>query len=221
LGANGSGKNTLAKHFNALLIPTEGQCQVNGLDTKNADNHLQIRKLVGFVFQNPDDQIVNNIVQEDVAFGPESLQIPSEEIRRGVDCALELIGMQGFKTHAPHMLSGGQKQKIAIAGVLALSPQAIIFDEPISMLDPKSRKEMLETIRSLHASGKTIILITHNMQEVEDADKIILLRKGEIVAEAPPKEIFENQELIKSCSLGLPPIMELKRLIAHDTRFQK
>ena len=210
LGANGSGKSTLAKHFNALLIPTHGQCIVNNLNTNDEKNTFKIRSKVGMVFQNPDNQIVSGIVEEDIAFAPENLGINPEEIRRRVDNSLSAVNMSDYALHAPHLLSGGQKQRIAIAGILAMNPEIIVFDEPTAMLDPQGRKSVLNIIKTLHKQGKTIILITHNMSEVEIADRLILMNEGEIISIDTPENTFANPPLIHSCGLELPQIRQLE-----------
>ena len=210
LGSNGSGKSTLAKHFNALLAPTEGDCIVNGMNTKDEENLFKIRANCGMVFQNPDNQIVSGVVEEDVAFALENLGVPSPQIRTRVDDALKSVGMSSYALHAPHLLSGGQKQRIAIAGILAMNPEIIVFDEPTAMLDPEGRNSVLKIIKSLHKQGKTIILITHNMSEVEDCDKLILLKEGRLISQGTPTEIFSNVPLIHSCGLELPQIKQLE-----------
>lgn len=210
LGHNGSGKSTIAKHMNALLIPTEGTVIVDNLDTKDLNNVWNIRSKAGMVFQNPDNQLVATIVEEDVAFGPENLGIESKEIRRRVDESLERVGMSEYKRHAPHLLSGGQKQRIAIAGILAIQPECIIFDEPTAMLDPSGRKQVLETIKEINKKyGITIILITHYMDEAAQADRIIVMDQGSIKMEGTPKEIFPQVERMKQIGLDVPQVTEL------------
>ena len=210
LGHNGSGKSTIAKHMNALLVPTEGTVIVDGLDTKNPENIWNIRSRAGMVFQNPDNQLVATIVEEDVAFGPENLGIESKEIRRRVDESLERVGMSKYKRHAPHLLSGGQKQRIAIAGILAIQPECIIFDEPTAMLDPSGRKQVLETIKEINKRyGITIILITHYMDEAAQADRIIVMDSGSIKMEGTPREIFPQVERMKKIGLDVPQVTEL------------
>ena len=210
LGHNGSGKSTIAKHMNALLIPTDGTVIVDGLDTKDPQNVWNIRAKAGMVFQNPDNQLVATIVEEDVAFGPENLGIESKEIRRRVDESLERVGMSEYKRHAPHLLSGGQKQRIAIAGILAIQPECIIFDEPTAMLDPSGRKQVLETMKEINKKyGITIILITHYMDEAAQADRIIVMDEGNIKMEGTPREIFPQVERMKEIGLDVPQVTEL------------
>lgn len=210
LGHNGSGKSTLAKHLNAILLPNGGKVYVQGMDTADESLLLDIRRAVGMVFQNPDNQIVANVVEEDVAFAPENLGVPSEEIRRRVDEALEMVGMSDYATHAPHLLSGGQKQRIAIAGVIAMRPNCIVMDEPTAMLDPVGRREVLETIKGLNKNyGMTIVLITHHMDEAAQADRLIVMQKGKIVREGSPKEVFAQVEELKTVGLTVPDTVEL------------
>lgn len=210
LGHNGSGKSTIAKHMNALLIPTNGTVIVDSLDTKDPENVWNIRSKAGMVFQNPDNQLVATIVEEDVAFGPENLGIESKEIRRRVDESLERVGMSEYKRHAPHLLSGGQKQRIAIAGILAIQPECIIFDEPTAMLDPSGRKQVLETMKEINKKyGITIILITHYMDEAAQADRIIVMDEGNIKMEGTPREIFPQVERMKEIGLDVPQVTEL------------
>ncbi len=205
LGHNGSGKSTLAKHMNAILVPTEGKVTVCGMDTKNEELLLGIRATVGMVFQNPDNQIVANVVEDDVAFAPENLGVPPEEIRERVDAALKQVGMYGFRMHAPHLLSGGQKQRVAIAGVIAMQPQCIVLDEPTAMLDPSGRREVVETVTALcREKGITVVLITHHMDECVDADRLIIMSKGSIVADGAPKDVFQQSELLKEEGLAAP-----------------
>ncbi|MFI3313406.1 MAG: energy-coupling factor transporter ATPase [Eubacteriales bacterium] len=205
LGHNGCGKSTLAKHFNGVLLPTDGKVWVYGLDTTDEEALLDIRRSVGMVFQNPDNQIVANVVEEDVAFAPENLGIPPVEIRRRVDEALELVGMAEYKTHAPHLLSGGQKQRVAIAGVIAMLPQCIVLDEPTAMLDPRGRREVLETVRRLNQEqGITVILITHHMQEAIDADRVVVMEEGRIIADGTPKQVFSQVDLLRCAQLEVP-----------------
>ncbi|HHV46296.1 MAG TPA: energy-coupling factor transporter ATPase [Tissierellia bacterium] len=210
LGHNGSGKSTLAKLMNGLLVPTKGDVFVNGINTKDKERIWDIRKTAGMVFQNPDNQIVATIVEEDVAFGPENLGIPPDEIRRRVDKALEIVEMSEYKKHAPHLLSGGQKQRVAIAGILAMNPECIILDEPTAMLDPVGRREIISTLRKLNSQEKkTIIHITHHMDEAVEADRIIVMEKGRIVMEGTPKEIFCQVDKIKKLGLDVPQVTEL------------
>lgn len=210
LGHNGSGKSTLAKLINGLLTPTEGDIEILGMNTKNPEDIWKIREKAGMVFQNPDNQIVATIVEEDVAFGPENLGIKSEEIRKRVDRALEIVEMTQYKSHAPHLLSGGQKQRIAIAGILAMNPDCIIFDEPTAMLDPTGRQEVIKTIKRLNKEEKkTIVLITHYMEEAIESDRIIIMDKGRILMEAGPREIFSQVEKVKETGLDVPQVTEL------------
>ena len=224
LGHNGSGKSTMAKHMNALLIPTEGKMLVNKMDTSDMNNLWNIRETAGMVFQNPDNQLVATIVEEDVAFGPENLGVPPEEIRKRVDEALERVGMSEYKRHAPHLLSGGQKQRIAIAGILAMKPKCIIFDESTAMLDPSGRKEVLDTIIDLNKNyGITVILITHYMDEAAKADRIVVMDKGKLILDGKPRDVFSNVEKMKSIGLDVPQVTELsyelqKAGINIDTR---
>lgn len=210
LGHNGSGKSTMAKHMNALLIPTDGKMLVNKMDTSDMNNLWNIRETAGMVFQNPDNQLVATIVEEDVAFGPENLGVPPEEIRKRVDEALESVGMSEYKKHAPHLLSGGQKQRIAIAGILAMQPKCIIFDEPTAMLDPSGRKEVLDTIIDLNRNyGITVILITHYMDEAAKADRIVVMDKGKLILDGKPRDVFSNVEKMKNIGLDVPQVTEL------------
>lgn len=210
LGHNGSGKSTVAKHMNALLTPTEGIVTVNGLDTSDDNNIWDIRSSAGMVFQNPDNQLVATIVEEDVAFGPENLGIPSEEIRKRVDEALAKVGMSEYKKHAPHLLSGGQKQRVAIAGILAMKPKCIIFDEPTAMLDPSGRKEVINNIKELNKKhGITVILITHYMDEAAEADRVVVMDKGKVIIEGVPRDVFSHVEAMKKIGLDVPQVTEL------------
>jgi len=210
LGHNGSGKSTLAKHLNAILLPTGGKVYVDGIDTVNEEELLAIRRTVGMVFQNPDNQIVANVVEEDVAFAPENLGYPSAEIRERVDLALKLVGMSEFATHAPHLLSGGQKQRIAIAGVIAMRPRCLVLDEPTAMLDPVGRKEVMDTIKDLNTrAGVTVVLITHHMDEAAQADRLVVMSKGRIVADGTPKEVFQHVEELRSIGLTVPEPVSL------------
>lgn len=208
IGTNGSGKSTLAKHFNAILQPTEGKIFVEGLDTTDEKNLWEIRKKVGMVFQNPDNEIIAAIVEDDVAFGPENLGIKAEEIKNRVDLALNEVGMTEFRNFSPSKLSGGQKQRIAIAGAIAMQTKIIIFDEPTAMLDPQGRQEVIKTIEKLHAEGMTIILITHFMDEAAKAEKIFVLEKGKIILSGTPREIFAEFEKIKRIGLDVPVVVE-------------
>lgn len=210
LGHNGSGKSTLAKLMNGLLIPTYGDVDVMGMNTKDEENIWNIREKAGMVFQNPDNQIVATIVEEDVAFGPENLGIEPSEIRKRIDEALEIVEMTEYKKHAPHLLSGGQKQRVAIAGILAMKPDCIIFDEPTSMLDPNGRIEVMNTIKKLNEDDdKTIVLITHYMDEAVRGDRVLVMEEGEIVMEGTPREVFSQVEKVKSYGLDVPQVTEL------------
>ena len=205
LGHNGCGKSTLAKHFNAILLPTGGSVHVYGMDTRDEALLLKIRQQVGMVFQNPDNQIVSNVVEEDVAFAPENLGVPPEEIRTRVDEALKLVGMFQYREHAPHMLSGGQKQRIAIAGVIAMRPKCIVLDEPTAMLDPQGRREVLATIRRLNRENHiTAVLITHHMPEAVLADRVVVMTDGGILTDGTPKEVFTQVELLRAAGLTVP-----------------
>ncbi len=210
LGHNGSGKSTLAKTFNGVLLPAGGKVYVEGLDTADANLLLAIRQRVGMVFQNPDNQIVANVVEEDVAFAPENLGVPPEEIRRRVDDALKAVGMYEFREHAPHLLSGGQKQRVAIAGVIAMQPRCIVLDEPTAMLDPIGRADVLRTIKTLNRErGVTVVLITHHMDEAAQADRLVVMAKGKVVADGAPKEVFQQVEQLKAVGLTVPQTTEL------------
>ena len=210
LGHNGSGKSTLAKHFNSILLPTGGKVYVDGMDTADEELLLSIRRTVGMVFQNPDNQIVANVVEEDVAFAPENLGVPPEEIRRRVDDALKAVGMYEFREHAPHLLSGGQKQRIAIAGVIAMQPRCIVLDEPTAMLDPIGRADVLRTIKALNRQrGVTVVLITHHMDEAAQADRRVVMTKGRVIADGAPKEIFQDVEGLKAVGLTVPETTQL------------
>lgn len=210
LGHNGSGKSTVAKHMNALLIPSSGTIYVDGLDTKNEENIWTVRSKAGMVFQNPDNQMVATIVEEDVAFGPENLGIDPKEIRKRVDESLEKVGMSEYKRHAPHLLSGGQKQRVAIAGILAMQPECIIFDEPTAMLDPSGSREVLENIKEINKEhGITVILITHYMDEAAQADRVVVIDGGSVVLEGKPKQVFSNVEKMKSLGLDVPQVTEI------------
>lgn len=210
VGMNGSGKSTLAKCLNGLLLPSSGDITVDGMNTRDDDRLWDIRSRVGMVFQNPDNQIVSSIVEDDVAFGPENLGVPPAEIRKRVDSALKQVGMYEHRLKGAHMLSGGQKQRIAIAGAIAMRPECIVFDEPTAMLDPKGRDSVMSMIRELNAEGITTILITHFMNEAAQADRIVVMKKGKILAEGTPDKIFSDAELIEKAGLELPPVIELR-----------
>ena len=210
LGHNGSGKSTLAKLMNAILLPSSGKVYVDGIDTADEERLLDIRRTVGMVFQNPDNQIVANVVEDDVAFAPENLGVPSEEIRRRVDEALKTVGMYEYRLHAPHLLSGGQKQRVAIAGVLAMQPRCVVLDEPTAMLDPVGRREVVATVTRLcRKKGMTVVLITHHMSECVGADRLIVMSEGAIVADGSPREVFSQVELLRSEGLSVPATTEL------------
>ncbi len=217
LGHNGSGKSTLAKHLNAILLPTGGAVYVAGMDTADESLLLDIRRTVGMVFQNPDNQIVANVVEEDVAFAPENLGVPPEEIRHRVDDALKAVGMYEYREHAPHLLSGGQKQRIAIAGVIAMAPRCIVLDEPTAMLDPVGRREVIDTIKTLNrTSGVTVVLITHHMDEAAQADRLVVMTKGKVVADGAPRAVFQRVEELKSVGLTVPETTELLWQLRQD-----
>ena len=210
LGHNGSGKSTLAKHLNAILLPSEGSVKINGIDTCDEDNLLTIRSTVGMVFQNPDNQIVANVVEDDVAFAPENLGVPSADIRERVDNALKAVDMYEFRLHAPHLLSGGQKQRVAIAGIIAMQPEVIVLDEPTAMLDPKGRREVIDTVTKLcREKGITVVLITHHMSECINADRVAVMSNGEIVADGTPQAVFSQVELMHSEGLAVPATTEI------------
>jgi len=212
LGGNGCGKSTLAKHFNSILLPVGGKVWVCGMDTSQEEKIISIRRSVGMVFQNPDNQIVANVVEEDVAFGPENLGVASPEIRSRVDRALKQVGMYEYREHAPHLLSGGQKQRIAIAGVIAMEPKCIVLDEPTAMLDPQGRREVMETILKLNKEKKiTVVLITHHMDEAAQAQRVIVLHKGAVAADGTPREVFSQVDLLHAIGLGAPDTVELCR----------
>lgn len=205
IGSNGSGKSTLARHLNALLLPSEGSCLVNGMDTTDEKNLWNIRQHVGMIFQNPDNQIVAAIVEEDVAFGPENIGVPAAEIRQRVDKALEVVGMSDYAKHTPHLLSGGQKQRIAIAGILALEPDVIVLDEPTAMLDPQGRQEIVRTVTRLNKEkGMTIVYITHYMTEALAADRVVVMEKGKIKFMGTPKEVFSRVDEVEKAGLEVP-----------------
>lgn len=215
LGHNGSGKSTLAKHMNALLLPTEGTLWVDGMDTAKEPELWKIRQKAGMVFQNPDNQIIGTVVEEDVGFGPENMGIPTEEIWKRVDDSLEKVGMTAYRHHSPNKLSGGQKQRVAIAGVVAMHPQCIVLDEPTAMLDPNGRKEVLEAVRELNQSENvTVILITHYMEEVIHADRVFVMDGGDVVMQGTPREIFSQVKALKEYRLDVPQVT----LLAHELR---
>ena len=217
LGHNGCGKSTLAKHFNAILLPAGGSVTVYGMDTKDEELLLAIRQAVGMVFQNPDNQIVSNVVEEDVAFAPENLGVPSDEIQRRVDAALKTVGMYEYRAHAPQLLSGGQKQRVAIAGVLAMKPKCIVLDEPTAMLDPQGRREVIETVERLNCEeGMTVVLITHHMDEATHAGRVVAMNDGKIVADGTPAEVFSQVELLRSVGLSVPETTELLYALRAD-----
>ena len=210
LGSNGCGKSTLAKHFNSILLPCGGKVYVSGLDTSDEALLMRVRRNVGMVFQNPDNQIVANVVEEDVAFGPENLGIASPEIRRRVDQALKQVGMYEYREHAPHLLSGGQKQRVAIAGIIAMEPKCIVLDEPTAMLDPRGRKEVIDTVQKLNREkGITVVLITHHMDEAAKAGRVVVLHKGDVVADGSPEKVFSQVALLHDIGLAAPDTVEL------------
>ena len=210
VGMNGSGKSTLAKCFNGLLIPTDGSVKVDGFDTADDSSIWEVRSRVGMVFQNPDNQLVSSIVEDDVAFGPENLGVDPAEIRRRVDDALKRVGMYEKKDRGAHMLSGGQKQRVAIAGAIAMRPDCIVFDEPTAMLDPKGREGVMSIIKDLNAEGITCILITHFMNEAEQADRVIVLKKGKLLCDRTPAELFSDREMIERAGLEMPPAIDIR-----------
>lgn len=210
LGTNGCGKSTLAKHFNSILLPSGGKVYVCGIDTANEERIMSVRHNVGMVFQNPDNQIVANVVEEDVAFGPENLGIASPEIRHRVDNALKQVGMYEYREHAPHLLSGGQKQRVAIAGIIAMEPKCIVLDEPTAMLDPRGRREVMETVSRLNREkGITVVLITHHMDEAARADRVVVLHQGTVAADGTPRQVFSQVELLHDIGLASPETVEL------------
>lgn len=209
LGHNGSGKSTFAKHLNGILLPEGGSVYVEGIDTKDEDLIIEIRRRIGMVFQNPDNQIVSNIVEEDVAFAPENLGYPSEDIRIRVDEALKVVGMYEYREHAPHLLSGGQKQRIAIAGVLAMAPACVVFDEPTAMLDPKGRADVIDIIHKMREMGTTVILITHHMDETIEADRLIVMAEGKIIMDGTPREIFCRVDELRETGLDVPETVDI------------
>ena len=210
LGTNGCGKSTLAKHFNSILLPSGGKVYVDGIDTSDLNRIMAVRRCVGMVFQNPDNQIVANVVEEDVAFGPENIGVAAPEIRRRVDKALKQVGMYEYRERAPHLLSGGQKQRIAIAGVIALEPKCIVLDEPTAMLDPRGRRDVMETVEKLNREkGITVVLITHHMDEAAQAQRVIVLDKGTVAADGTPKQVFAQVEMLHKLGLAAPDSVEL------------
>ncbi|MGH2403849.1 MAG: energy-coupling factor transporter ATPase [bacterium] len=215
-GGNGSGKSTLARHFNALLLPTAGSVRVGGFDTTDGDATWEIRRRVGMIFQNPDNQLVATVVEEDVAFGPENLGLPPAEIRRRVDDALETVGMSAYRRHAPHLLSGGQKQRVAIAGILAMRPECIVLDEATTMLDPEGRADVLAAVRALNRDGMTIVLISHAMEEFADAHRVVALEGGRIILDGPPAEVFDRMSEAPVGALDAPAMARLARWLRQD-----
>jgi energy-coupling factor transport system ATP-binding protein len=210
LGSNGCGKSTLAKHFNSILLPCGGKVYVGGLDTADEELLIRVRRTVGMVFQNPDNQIVANVVEEDVAFGPENLGVASPQIRKRVELALKQVGMYEFRNHAPHLLSGGQKQRIAIAGIIAMEPKCIVLDEPTAMLDPRGRREVMETVLKLNREKQiTVVLITHHMDEAARAQRVVVLHKGSVAADGTPRQVFSQIELLHRLGLAAPDTTEL------------
>ena len=210
LGHNGSGKSTFAKHLNGILLPTEGTVFISDLDTANDETLLDLRKMVGMVFQNPDNQIIGNVVEEDVAFGPENIGVPTDDMWKRVDAALEAVGMTAYRYKSPNKLSGGQKQRVAIAGIMAMKPKCIVLDEPTAMLDPNGRKEVIKTVLELNKKENiTVILITHYMEEVIEADRVIVMDEGKIVMDRTPKEVFSHVEELKKLRLDVPSTTEL------------
>lgn len=217
LGHNGSGKSTLAKQINAILIPTQGRMLTAGMDTAREELRFQIREAAGMVFQNPDNQIVATIVEEDAAFAPENLGLPPKEIRRRVDQALEAVGMAEYKNSGPHMLSGGQKQRVAIAGVLAMAPRIIVLDEPTAMLDPNGRREVMTAVRRLHQEqGITVVLITHHMDEAAQAQRVVVMEDGKVIADGPPRQIFSQTEQMRAAGLGAPQTVEILEALNQE-----
>lgn len=217
LGHNGSGKSTLAKHMNALLTPTAGKLWVEGLDTADPENLLAVRGKVGMVFQNPDNQIVASVVEEDVAFGPENLGVPPAEIRQRVDTALHMVGMYDLREHSPHLLSGGQKQRVAIAGIIAMMPRCIVLDEATAMLDPVGRREVLSTVHRLNREkGITVVLITHHMDEAEEADRVVVMDDGKVAMDGTPREVFTQVDALRSMGLTVPDTVDLLDRLRRD-----
>lgn len=213
IGHNGSGKSTLSKLLNGIMIPTSGTIRIGGVETKDPESVWEVRKIAGMVFQNPDNQLVATVVEEDVAFGPENLGLPSEEIRRRVDRALETVGMDAYKRRSPHHLSGGQKQRVAIAGILAMEPRCIVFDESTAMLDPSGRREVMDTIRRLNDAGMTVLLVTHYMDEAVQADRVIVMDSGEIVMRGTPKEVFTQVDRLQQLGLDVPQVTRIAQIL--------
>ena len=210
LGSNGCGKSTLAKHFNSILLPCGGNVYVYGMDTADEEKLMDVRRSVGMVFQNPDNQIVSNVVEEDVAFGPENLGIASPVIRKRVDASLKQVGMSAFASHAPHLLSGGQKQRVAIAGIIAMEPKCIVLDEPTAMLDPRGRREVIDTISKLNQEkGITVVLITHHMDEAAQAQRVVVLSEGKVAADGTPRKVFSQVDVLHALRLAAPETVEL------------
>ena len=220
LGHNGSGKSTLAKHMNAILVPDEGQVLIDGTDTADEARLLDVRRRVGMVFQNPDNQIIANVVEDDVAFAPENLGVPPEEIRERVDTALRQVGMYDLREHAPHLLSGGQKQRVAIAGILAMQPEIIVLDEPTAMLDPQGRQEVISTVTRLcREEGMTVVLITHHMDECINADRLVVMSNGHIVADGTPGAVFSDVALMEREGLSVPETTRLMHELNSEAGF--
>ena len=220
VGHNGSGKSTLARHFNALLTPSRGEVWVNGMNTREPRHRLAIRSMVGMVFQVPDNQIVATVVEEDVAFGPANLGVPADELKRRVDWALQVVGLEKFRRHAPHLLSAGQKQRVAIAGAIALQPKVLVLDESTSMLDPAGQEEVLGTLRRLNQAGTTIIAITHLMHEAAEADRVLVLENGRIAMQGSPRQVFSQMDRLRELQLDVPPMTDLAaRLHARQPGF--
>ena len=217
LGHNGSGKSTLSKLLNAIHMPTEGKIWVDGIDTSDPDRLFDVRCTVGMVFQNPDNQIVASVVEEDVAFAPENMGIPPAEIRQRVDDALRMVDMYDYRAHAPHLLSGGQKQRVAIAGVIAMNPRCLVLDESTAMLDPVGRREIMETVRRLNREqGMTVILITHHMDEAAQTDRVIVMNEGDIIADGPPKEVFQQVDKLREAGLSVPDTVQLLHQLRRE-----
>lgn len=217
LGANGSGKSTFAKHLNGLLFPTEGTLYINGMHTADTENALPLRQTVGMVFQNPDNQIIANVVEEDIGFGPENIGLPTDQILKRVEEAIKTVGMEAYRKHSPNHLSGGQKQRVAIAGIMAMRPKCIVLDEATAMLDPQGRKSVLETVRRLNREEKiTVILITHYMEEAADADRVYVMHEGKVACAGTPREVFCRAELLKECRLEVPQITQIAQELVRQ-----